>query len=117
MERAVNHAPRGDQPQRPSLTCKVPLGRSGGLGWVQRLYLALLIHAQNDRLIRRVQIEPHDVTHLGGEFWRRLDVCRSSCRTFLNPVELRWRRRRPEVSQTAQIVSLERYTVHICRKF
>src|SRR5664280_344716 len=25
MERAVNHAPRGDQPQRPSLTCKVPL--------------------------------------------------------------------------------------------
>src|SRR5664280_1857479 len=26
MERAVNHAPRGDQPQRPSLTCKVPLG-------------------------------------------------------------------------------------------
>src|ERR1019366_5331635 len=27
------------------------------------------------------------------------------------------RRRRPEVSQTAQIVSLERYTVHICRKF
>src|ERR1035437_352241 len=26
-----------------------------------------------------------------GEFWRRLDVCRSSCRTFLSPVELRWR--------------------------
>src|ERR1022692_3900292 len=26
-----------------------------------------------------------------GEFWRRIDVCRSSCRTFLSPVELRWR--------------------------
>src|ERR1017187_4390432 len=67
------------------------LGRSGRLGWVQRLYLALLIHAQNDRLIRRVQIEPHDATLPWGEFWRRLDVCRSSCRTFLSPVEPRWR--------------------------
>src|ERR1039457_1812226 len=46
---------------------------------------------KNDRLIRRVQIEPHDATLPWGEFWRRLDVCRSSCRTFLSPVEPRWR--------------------------
>ena len=41
--------------------------RQGRGGAVQRLDLGLLIHAQHQRPLRRVQVEPDDVTDLGDE--------------------------------------------------
>src|SRR5947208_8959351 len=38
--------------------------RKNRLRTVQRLDLTLLIHAQHDRMIRRIHIQPHDVPHL-----------------------------------------------------
>ena len=38
--------------------------RQNGLRAVQRLYLALFIHAQDHRAIRRIHIEPNDIPHL-----------------------------------------------------
>src|SRR5258707_4892752 len=35
---------------------------------VQRLNLTFLIHAEDDRLIRRVYIEPHNVAHFPSKF-------------------------------------------------
>jgi len=34
-------------------------------GPVQRLHLRLLIHAEHHRLVRRIQVQPDNVTHLG----------------------------------------------------
>ena len=35
-----------------------------GLGPIQRLDLALLVHAQHDRFLRRIQVQPDHVGHL-----------------------------------------------------
>jgi hypothetical protein len=40
------------------------LQRQAGWGAVQRLDLGLLIHAQNDRLLRRIQVQPHYIGQL-----------------------------------------------------
>ena len=34
---------------------------------IQRLDLALFVHAQHNRLVRRIQVQPHDVTDFGRE--------------------------------------------------
>ena len=43
------------------------LHREAGLGAVQRLDLALLVHAQDNRLVGRVQVEANDIGKLLGE--------------------------------------------------
>src|SRR5579859_5133048 len=47
-----------------------PAGPQGkhGLRALQGLNLALLIHAEDDRLIRWVYIEPHNVAHFASKF-------------------------------------------------
>jgi len=42
--------------------------RKNRLRAVERLNLAFLIHAEDDRLIRRVYIEPHNVAHFPSKF-------------------------------------------------
>ena len=37
------------------------------MGPIQCLHLGLLIHTQDDRVLRSIQIQPHDVDHLGDE--------------------------------------------------
>lgn len=52
-----------------------PSGRLAGthrqhrLTAVQRLDLRLLVHAENDGVLRRRDIKPHDIAHLGHEVW------------------------------------------------
>src|SRR5437763_16497042 len=43
--------------------------RQNRLRPVECLNLALLIHAQNDRFVRWIQIKPHNVTQLSGKLW------------------------------------------------
>jgi hypothetical protein len=38
-------------------------------GSIQRLDLAVLVHAQHHRPLRRIQIQPHDIAHLVDEQW------------------------------------------------
>src|SRR3984893_10922335 len=64
----------------------LPLGQAGTqwkdrLSPVQSLNLALLIHTQNDRFIRRIHIETHNVANLSRKLWivtelERLDAMR-----------------------------------------
>src|SRR5665213_3471999 len=43
------------------------LHRQTGLGAIERLYLALLVHAQQQRVFRRIQIQPDDRFQFAGE--------------------------------------------------
>src|SRR4051794_37698620 len=43
--------------------------RQVGLSMIKSLDLAFLIHAQNNRVYRRIQIETDNITHLGDEMW------------------------------------------------
>ena len=43
--------------------------RQSGLGAVERLDLALLVNRQHHGVGRRVDIEPDDISQLGGEAW------------------------------------------------
>ncbi len=43
--------------------------RQNRLGPIQRLHLALFIHTQHDRPIRRVQVQAHDVPHFFHKLW------------------------------------------------
>lgn len=70
-DRAVEHVERGKQ--RSGAVPIVVVGhaldvaqphRQHRLGALQCLHLALLVHAQHQRLVRRIEIEPDDVAHL-----------------------------------------------------
>ena len=41
---------------------------------IQRLNLALLIHAEYDRIVWRVQVETHNVPYFGDELWVRAEL-------------------------------------------
>ncbi len=65
---------RGEQRRGavPDVVVRAPLGQPGlhrqhRRGPVQRLDLRLLIHAQNDRVLRRRQVQPDDVGDLGDQ--------------------------------------------------
>jgi len=56
----------------PLVVVSLPLRQAGPerknrLDAIQRLDLALLIHAEHDRLVRRIQVETDDVTDFGDE--------------------------------------------------
>src|SRR6266403_4648226 len=68
---ATLHVERGKQRRgaAPHVVMRPPfdlagLQRQDRLRAIQRLNLGLLVHAQHDRAIRRIQIEPDDVPHL-----------------------------------------------------
>ncbi len=48
------------------------LNRQPGLGAVQRLNLALFVYAQDDRLLRRIQVQAHHICH----FFQELRISR-----------------------------------------
>ena len=59
-----------------AIVVRAPLGHAGHErqhqgGAIQRLDLGLLVHAQHDRRIGWVQVEPDDVAHLVDELWIR----------------------------------------------
>jgi hypothetical protein len=45
------------------------LQREAGLGAIERLDLAFLIHRQNDRMFRRMQIQSHHILQFLLEVW------------------------------------------------
>jgi len=68
---AVEHTEGGKQGGRPMADIIMRHGSTAallqgqtGLGSVQGLDLAFLIQAQNQRLVRRIQIQPHDIAQL-----------------------------------------------------
>ena len=68
---AVEHAESGKQSGRPVTDVIMGQGSAAaflqgqaGLGSVQGLDLAFFVHAQNQRLVRRIQIKSHDIVQL-----------------------------------------------------
>src|SRR4249920_3294836 len=52
------------------LSCRHAWGeRKNRLRAIQRLHLALLVYAQNNRAVRRIQVQPDDIPNLLDELW------------------------------------------------
>ena len=114
FHRTLMHGERSQQ-TRGSVTsvgCRMPFGiprseREFRLSPIQSLYLRLLIHAKNQRILRRIQIQANNSSLLGLKFgiWTLaapvMNLVGLELRTFKNPVNCR----APQTSHASKLAS------------